>query len=66
MKKIVLLLLLLISSANTYAQTVAETDLTGTWKVKKATALKDTDKPETKELVSGFQKAIYTLNASIS
>jgi hypothetical protein len=66
MKKIVLLLLLLISSANTYAQTVVETDLIGTWKVKKATALKDADKPETKELVSGFQKASYTFNADHS
>lgn len=66
MKKIALIILLLIGSANTYAQNVAETDLIGTWKVKKATALKDADKPETMELVSGFQKATYTFNADHS
>ena len=63
MKKIMLLSLLLISSTLTFAQTVAETDIIGVWKVKKAMALKDAEKVETKELLTGFQKATYSFNA---
>jgi len=66
MKKIMLLTLLLISSTLTFAQTIAETDIIGVWKVKKAMALKDADKAETKELLTGFQKATYSFNADHS
>lgn len=66
MKKIMLLTLLLISSTLTFAQTVAETDIIGVWKVKKAMALKDAEKAETKELLTGFQKATYSFNADHS
>ena len=61
-----LLTLLLISSTLTFAQTVAETDIIGVWKVKKAMALKDAEKAETKELLTGFQKATYFFNADHS
>jgi len=61
-----LLTLLLISSTLTFAQTVAETDIIGVWKVKKAMALKDAEKAETKELLTGFQKATYSFNADHS
>lgn len=61
-----LLTLLLISSTLTFAQTIAETDIIGVWKVKKAMALKDADKAETKELLTGFQKATYSFNADHS
>lgn len=66
MKKIMLLSLLLINSTLTFAQTVAETDIIGVWKVKKAMALKDAEKAETKELLTGFQKATYSFNADHS
>ncbi|WP_284653071.1 DUF5004 domain-containing protein [Flavobacterium terrisoli] len=62
MKKLLLLHIFLFAFAATQSQTIDETLITGKWKVKKATALKDADKPETKELVAGFQKAIYTFN----
>ena len=66
MKKLLLLIAILFTAPVTYCQNIDETTITGTWKVKKATALKDADKPETKELVSGFQKATYTFNADHS
>jgi hypothetical protein len=66
MKTQFLLLAFLFVFVTTHSQTIDETLITGQWKVKKATALKDADKPETKELVTGFQKATYTFNADHS
>ncbi|WP_295337556.1 DUF5004 domain-containing protein [Flavobacterium sp.] len=66
MKKLLILIVFLMTTAVTHCQNIDETTITGTWKVKKATALKDADKAETKELVSGFQKATYTFNADHS
>jgi hypothetical protein len=66
MKNFVLLLVALTFSATAYCQNTDEASITGTWKVKKATALKDSEKPETQELVTGFQKATYHFNADHS
>ena len=66
MKTPFLLLIFLLVVATAQSQTIDATFITGQWKVKKATALKDADKPETKELVSGFQKATYQFNADKS
>jgi hypothetical protein len=66
MKNFVLLLVALTFSAAAYCQNTDEGSITGTWKVKKATALKDSEKPETQELVTGFQKATYHFNADHS
>jgi hypothetical protein len=66
MKTPFLLLVFLFTFATSQSQTIDETLITGKWKVKKATALKNADKPETKELVSGFQKATYHFNADHS
>ena len=62
MKTQFLLLAFLFVFVTTQSQTINEALITGKWKVKKATALKDADKPETKELVTGFQKATYSFN----
>ncbi len=61
-----LLIALLFTFNTTYSQTIDETLITGKWKVKKATALKNADKPDTKELVTGFQKATYHFNSDHS
>lgn len=61
-----LLLAFLFTFATSRGQTIDEAFITGKWKVKKATALKNADKSETKELVSGFQKATYHFNADHS
>lgn len=61
-----LLLAFLFALTTTQSQTIDEAFITGKWKVKKATALKNADKPETKELVTGFQKATYHFNADHS
>ncbi|MBF6642079.1 hypothetical protein IVB69_11355 [Flavobacterium sp. J49] len=66
MKTPFLLLAFLLAMTTTQSQTIDETLITGQWKVKKAIALKDADKPETKELVAGFQKATYHFNADHS
>ncbi len=66
MKSPFLLLALLFVFATAQSQTIDEAFVTGKWKVKKAVALKDADKPETKELVIGFQKATYNFNADHS
>ncbi|MDI9256899.1 MULTISPECIES: DUF5004 domain-containing protein [Flavobacterium] len=62
MKKMFFLLALL-SAYTVTSQTFDENFVSGKWKVKKIKALKDADKPETQELVSGFQKATYIFNA---
>lgn len=61
-----LLLAFLFTFATSQSQTIDEAFITGKWKVKKATALKNADKPDTKELVTGFQKATYHFNADHS
>ncbi|MFN3968077.1 hypothetical protein [Flavobacterium sp.] len=61
-----LLLAFLFAFTTAQSQTIDEALITGKWKVKKATALKNADKPETKELVTGFQKATYHFNADHS
>jgi hypothetical protein len=66
MKTPFLLLTFLFLFATAQSQTIDEAFVTGQWKVKKASALKDADKPETKELVTGFQKATYHFNADHS
>ncbi len=66
MKTPFLLLAFLFALTTTQGQTIDEAFITGKWKVKKATALKNADKPETKELVTGFQKATYHFNADHS
>ncbi len=66
MKTPFLLLVFLFTFTTAQSQTIDEALITGKWKVKKATALKDADKPETKELVSGFQKGTYHFNADHS
>jgi hypothetical protein len=58
-----LLLVFLLSFATAQSQTIDEALITGKWKVKKVTALKDADKPDTKELVTGFLKGTYNFNA---
>lgn len=58
-----LLLVFLFSFATAQSQTIDEALIAGKWKVKKATALKDANKPETKELVTGFLKGTYNFNA---
>lgn len=63
MKNALLLIVFLMTFVTVNSQTIDETFIIGKWKVKKATALKDADKAETKELVNGFQKATYTFNA---
>ncbi|MFN3755188.1 DUF5004 domain-containing protein [Flavobacterium sp.] len=66
MKTPFLLLVFLFVFTTAQSQTIDEAFITGKWKVKKATALKEGDKPETKELVAGFQKATYTFNTDHS
>lgn len=66
MKTPFLLLVFLFTLATSQSQTIDEALITGKWKVKKATALKNADKPETKELITGFQKATYHFNADHS
>lgn len=66
MKNPFLLLAFLFVFVTTQSQTIDEAFITGKWKVKKATALKEANKPETKELVTGFQKATYNFNADHS
>lgn len=66
MKMPFLLLVFLFTFATAQSQTIDEALIIGKWKVKKATALKNADKPETKELVKGFQKATYNFNADHS
>ncbi|NNT71509.1 DUF5004 domain-containing protein [Flavobacterium sp. IMCC34852] len=66
MKTPFLLLVFFLAMTSAQGQTIDETLITGKWKVKKATALKNADKPETKELVTGFQKATYHFNADHS
>ena len=63
MKKIFFLLALLLTTFAVSSQTFDENFVTGKWKVKKIKALKDAEKPETKELIAGFQKATYIFNA---
>nr|WP_294778251.1 DUF5004 domain-containing protein [uncultured Flavobacterium sp.] len=66
MKTPFLLLVFFLSITTVQSQTIDEALITGKWKVKKATALKNADKPETQELVTGFQKATYHFNADHS
>jgi hypothetical protein len=66
MKTPFLLIVMLFSFASAQCQTIDEAFITGKWKVKKAVALKNADKPETKELVTGFQKGTYNFNADHS
>jgi Domain of unknown function (DUF5004) len=66
MKTPFLLLAFLFALTTMQSQTIDEALITGKWKVKKATALKNADKPDTKELVAGFQKATYHFNADHS
>lgn len=66
MKKLLLLLVALLTLTALQSQTLDETFVTGKWKAKKATALKDIEKAETKELVAGFEKAVFTFNADHS
>ncbi len=66
MKTPSLLLAFLFVFATAQSQTIDETFITGKWKVKKATALKDADKAEFKEYVDGFNKATFTFNADYS
>jgi Domain of unknown function (DUF5004) len=66
MKTPFLLLAFLFALTTMQSQTIDEALITGKWKVKKATALKNADKPDTKELVTGFQKATYHFNADHS
>jgi hypothetical protein len=65
MKKL-FLLTFLVSAAIVQSQTIDEAFISGKWKAKKAVAIKDKDKPETKELLDGFQKATYVFNADHS
>jgi hypothetical protein len=65
MKKL-LILTLLLSFALAKSQTIDEVFVTGKWKAKKAIALKDKDKPETKELLDGFQKSTFIFYADHS
>ena len=66
MKTPFLLMVFLLTMTTAHCQTIDEALITGQWKVKKATALKNADKPETQELVTGFQKATYYFNADHS
>ena len=66
MKSRFLLLVMLFTFVASHGQTIDEAFITGKWKVKKATALKNADKAETKELVTGFQKATYSFNSDHS
>jgi hypothetical protein len=66
MKTPFLLLAFLFALTTMQSQTIDEALITGKWKVKKATALKNADKLDTKELVTGFQKATYHFNADHS
>jgi len=66
MKNLFLLLIFLLTINTSQSQTIDEALITGKWKVKKAVALKDAEKPENKELVAGFQKGIYIFNADHS
>jgi hypothetical protein len=64
--KRLLLLTFLVNFTISHSQTIDETFITGKWKVKKATTLKNQNKPETKELLDGFQKATYIFDADHS
>ena len=66
MKSPFLLLVMLFTFVASQSQTIDEAFITGKWKVKKATALKNADKAETKEWVTGFQKATYSFNSDHS
>ena len=66
MKNLLFLFVFFASLNTTLGQNLDDAFVIGKWKVKKAAALKDADKPETKELLKGFQKATYIFNTDHS
>lgn len=60
------LLFLLIGFSIAFGQNIDEKFVIGKWKVKKAVVIKNQDKPETIELLDGFQKGTYIFNANHS
>ncbi|MEN0007998.1 hypothetical protein [Flavobacterium nitrogenifigens] len=63
MKNPLLFLAFLFSFISMHSQTIDDAFIIGKWKAKKATMIKNGDKPETKEYVDGFQKATFSFNA---
>lgn len=63
MKKPLSLLIFLLTFATVKSQVLDDAFFTGTWKAKKATIIKNGDKPETREYIDGFQKATFIFNA---
>lgn len=63
MKNSLLLLAFLLAFTSMNSQMIDDAFIIGNWKAKKATIIKNGDKPETKEYVDGFRKATFSFNA---
>lgn len=66
MKVNYLILIFFFGITSVFSQTIDEKFIIGKWKVKKAVAVKNQDKPETIELLDGFQKGTYVFNTNHS